>query len=91
MRSTEPSLAKFSGALADYELGLYTQELQGEPGKRPPDRGKHLLDELLNTPTPCVRDAAAAEGQFPLVIYHAGGTRHGDDCRLQRVRSGVGW
>jgi predicted dienelactone hydrolase len=72
MRSADPSLAKFSGALAEYELGLYTQELQGEPGKGSADRGKHLLDELLNAPTPCVRDAAAAEGQFPLVIYHAG-------------------
>ena len=39
VRSAEPSLAKFSGALADYELGLYTQELQDKPGKEPADRG----------------------------------------------------
>jgi hypothetical protein len=72
VRSAEPSLAKFSRALAGYELRLYTQELQAKPGKGPPDRGTRLLDELLNTPTPCVRDAAAAKGQFPLAIYHAG-------------------
>jgi hypothetical protein len=79
VRSAEPSLAKFSGALADYELGIYTQELQDKPGKGPLDRGKRFLDELLNTPTPCVRDAAAAEGQFPLVIYHAGAGSTYDD------------
>src|SRR5262245_36446936 len=79
VRSAEPSLAKFSGAPADYELGLYTRELQGEPGKRPLNQGKRFLDELLNTPTPCVRDAAAAEGQFPLVIYHAGAGSTFDD------------
>jgi hypothetical protein len=79
VRSAEPPVAHFSRALADYELGLYTQDLQGEPGKGPLDRGKRLLDELLNTPTPCVRDAAAAEGQFPLVIYHAGAGSSFDD------------
>src|SRR5262245_41320014 len=79
VRSAEPSLAKFSGALADYELGIYTQEIQGKPGKEPLDRGRRFLDQLLNTPTPCVRDAAAAEGQFPLVIYHAGAGSTFDD------------
>jgi len=79
VRSAEPSLAKFSGALADYELGIYTQEFQDKPGKNPLDRGMRFLDELLNTPTPCVRDAAAAEGQFPLVIYHSGAGSTFDD------------
>jgi len=69
VRSAEPSLAKFSGALADYVMGPYTQEPQGKPDKQARDREKRVQDELLNTPTPCVRDAAAAEGQFPLVIY----------------------
>ena len=72
IRSAEPPLARFSGALADYERGQYAQELPDKPGEGPADRGKHLLDELLDIPTPSVRDAAAAEGQFPLVIYHAG-------------------
>jgi hypothetical protein len=79
VRSAEPLLAKFSGALADYVLGVYTQDLQGKPDNGPVDRGKRLLDELLNTPTPCVRNAAAAEGQFPLVIYHAGAGSTFDD------------
>src|SRR5262245_21609274 len=79
VRSAEPSLAKFSGALADYVLRPYTQEPQGKPDQEALDREKRLLDELLNTPTPCVRDAAAAEGQFPLVIYHAGAGSTFDD------------
>jgi hypothetical protein len=72
IRSAEPPLARFSGALAEYEGGQYAQELPGKPGERPADRRKHLLDELLDIPTPSVRDAAAAEGRFPVVIYHAG-------------------
>jgi hypothetical protein len=79
VRSAEPSLAKFSGALSDYVLGSYAQELQAKPDKETLDREKRLLDDLLNTPTPCVRDAAAAEGQFPLVIYHAGAGSTFDD------------
>src|SRR5262249_24046580 len=71
VRSAEPSLAKFSGALAHHVMRPYTQEPQGKPDKEARDREKRVQDELLNTPTPCVRDAAAAEGPFPLVTYHA--------------------
>jgi predicted dienelactone hydrolase len=77
--SAEPSLAKFSGALADYVLRPYTQEPQDKPDKEARDREKRVQDELLNTPTPCVRDAPAAEGQFPLVVYHAGAGSTFDD------------
>jgi hypothetical protein len=47
---------------------LYAQELQGKS----PDKEKLLLDELLDTPTPCVCNATVAAGKFPLVIYHSG-------------------
>src|SRR5262249_54263126 len=70
--SADPPLARFSEALADYERGQYAAELPTKPGEKPADRGKHLVDDLLDIPTPCVRDAAAAEGRFPLVINHAG-------------------
>jgi hypothetical protein len=79
VRSAEPSLAKLSGALADYVMRPYTQESQGKPDKEARDREKRVQNELLNTPTPCVRDAAAAEGPFPLVIYHAGAGSTFDD------------
>src|SRR5215471_8037299 len=79
IRSAEPPLARFSGALADYVRVPYAQELPGKSGEGPADRGKHLLDDLLDIPTPSVRDAAAAEGQFPLVIYHAGAGSTFDD------------
>src|SRR5262249_51266372 len=52
VRSTQPSLTKFSGALADYELGIYTQDLRGKRDKKALEREKGFLDELLNTPTP---------------------------------------
>jgi hypothetical protein len=83
IRSTEPPLHQFSGALADYVVGLYVQELQDEKDKEPADRARRILDGLLDTPTPCSRDAPAAEGPFPLVIYHAGhGSTYEDNSVL---------
>jgi pimeloyl-ACP methyl ester carboxylesterase len=79
VRSAEPSLARFSGALADYVMRSYAKEPEGKSDEETRGREKRLQDELLNTPTPCVRDAVAAKGRFPLVIYHAGAGSTFDD------------
>jgi predicted dienelactone hydrolase len=68
IQSTESPLAKFSAALAEYVRALYAQGLPGNS----PDKEELLLDESLDTLTPCVRNATAAAGKFPLVIYHSG-------------------
>jgi hypothetical protein len=68
IQSAEPRLAKFSAALANYVRNLYAQ---GLPDKST-DKEKRVLDELLDTPTACFRNANATEGKFPLVIYHSG-------------------
>src|SRR4051812_15796897 len=72
IRTAEPPLARFSAELAAYNRAVIAQEIMGKPPGELADREKLLLDRFLDTPTPCVRDAAAEEGKFPLVIYHAG-------------------
>ena len=65
VRSAEPSLAKLSGALADYVMRPYTQEPQGKPDKEALDRDKRVQDELLNTPTPCFATPRPRRGHSP--------------------------
>jgi hypothetical protein len=63
--AAESSLAKFSGALADYVMRPYTQEPQGKPDKEALDRDKRVQDELLNTPTPCFATPRPRRGHSP--------------------------
>jgi dienelactone hydrolase len=70
--SAEPPLARFAAELADYNRAVLAREVMGKPAKELTDREKRLLDEFLDTPTFCVRNATAAGGRFPLVLYHAG-------------------
>lgn len=72
IRSDDPPLAKFAAKLADYNRGVIAQEVMQKPAKDLTDREKQLLDQFLDTPTACVRNAPAAGGRFPLVIYHSG-------------------
>ena len=72
IRATEPPLARFSAELADYARGVIAQEILHKPAKELDEREGRLLNQFLDTPTPCVRDAPVAEGRFPVVIYHAG-------------------
>src|SRR5262249_10295906 len=68
----DPPLAKFSAKLVDFNRAVIAKEVMQKPAKELTDRGKRLLEEFLDTPTACVRDAPPAEGRFPLVIYHSG-------------------
>jgi pimeloyl-ACP methyl ester carboxylesterase len=72
IRSPDPLLAKFSTKLAEYNRAVIAKEVMGKPEGELTDREKSLLDEFLDTPTACVRDAAPARGSFPVVVYHAG-------------------
>ncbi|HEX5272434.1 MAG TPA: tetratricopeptide repeat protein, partial [Gemmataceae bacterium] len=71
IRSADAALAKFSSGLADYNRAVIARELLGRPAGELADKERRLLDEFLDTPTACAR-GAAAEGKFPVVIYHAG-------------------
>jgi predicted dienelactone hydrolase len=50
----------------------YHQRAHGQTAKELTDPEKLLLDQFLDTLTPCIRNAPHAEGKFPLVIYHSG-------------------
>jgi pimeloyl-ACP methyl ester carboxylesterase len=72
IRSDDPRLANFSTRLAEYNRAVIAKEVMGKPAAELTDRDKRLLDQFLDTPTACIRDAAPVRGSFPLVIYHAG-------------------
>jgi dienelactone hydrolase len=72
VRSDDPLLARFSTKMAEYNRGVIAVEVMGKAAAELTDKEKRLLDEFLDTPTACVRDAAPTRGPFPLVIYHAG-------------------
>lgn len=72
IRSPDPLLAKFSTKLAEYERAVIAREVMGKPAAELSDREKAILEEFLDTPTACARDAAPARGPFPVVVYHAG-------------------
>lgn len=72
IQSDDPKLAKFSVGLAEYNGDRLSQEVMRVPSAKLNDREKAALEQFLDTPTACVRDAAPARGPFPLVIYHAG-------------------
>lgn len=72
IRSDDPLLARFSTKLAEYNRAVIAKEVMGKAQADLTEREKSLLDEFLDTPTACVRDAAPAGGSFPLVVYHAG-------------------
>src|SRR5262249_24648069 len=72
IQSPDPQVAKFSAKLVEYDRGVIAKEIVGKPANELTDREKILLDQFLDTPTSCLRNATPAEGKFPLVIYHAG-------------------
>jgi hypothetical protein len=72
IQSADPLLAKFSTKLAEYNRATIAKEVMGKPAKELTDREKLLLDQFLDTPTACVRNAPPVDGKFPLVIYHSG-------------------
>lgn len=72
IRSDNPQLTKFATKLAEYNRGVIAQEVMQKPAKNLEDREKQLLDQILDSPTACIRNAPPAEGRFPLVIYHSG-------------------
>lgn len=72
IRSEDPRLAKFATKLAEYNRDVIAKEIMQKPAKDLGDREKQLLEQFLDTPTACNRNAPPAEGRFPLVIYHSG-------------------
>jgi hypothetical protein len=72
IQSADALLAKFSTKLMEYNHAVIAREIMGKPAAELSDQEKTLLEQFLDTPTASFRDAAAAEGKFPLVIYHAG-------------------
>jgi pimeloyl-ACP methyl ester carboxylesterase len=72
IQSADPLLARFSTKLVEYDRRIIAKEVMARPAKELTDREKRLLDQFLDTPTACVRNAPHADGKFAVVIYHAG-------------------
>jgi hypothetical protein len=70
--SDDSRLTKFSAKLVEFNRAVITQEVMGQPVKDLTDPARRLLNEFLDTPTACVRNAAPADGRFPIVVYHSG-------------------
>ncbi|WP_309706913.1 hypothetical protein [Armatimonas sp.] len=72
----DPLIASFSQELQKYasqQRAHYTLPMW--PPKEIADwtpEEKQAFEQLLQVPTGAYRDAAAAEGQFPLILFHAG-------------------
>jgi hypothetical protein len=73
IQTDDARLAKFANKLAEYEEVVICREVMGRPAAELTDRERGLLDQYLDTPTACLRDAPPADGLFPLVLYHGGG------------------
>jgi pimeloyl-ACP methyl ester carboxylesterase len=72
IESEDPLLARFATRLAEYNRGVIAKEVMQKSMREMTDPEKRLLDQFLDTPTACIRDALPAKGRFPLVIYHSG-------------------
>ncbi len=68
----EPRLHKLAEALSAYNRDVFSQEVIGKPRSAMSEAEQRFLEQLLKTPTACLRGAVPAAGPFPLVIYHAG-------------------
>jgi pimeloyl-ACP methyl ester carboxylesterase len=92
IRSAGPPLARFSAKLAEYNRAVIAKEVMRKPAKELTDPEKRLLDQFLDTPTACVRNAPPAEGRFPLVLYHSGhGSSFEDNAVLCEFLAGHGF
>ncbi len=67
----DPGLASFAQRLAHHIRDVVSEETVHKPAKVTPADAA-ALDRLLATKTFAVKDAPAAEGRFPVVIYHPG-------------------
>lgn len=70
--ATDAALARFARALEHYARGIVAEELLGVPAGERDAEDEAALARLLAAPTAAVRDAPAAGGRYPLVIYHSG-------------------
>lgn len=75
-------LKPLAAALLDYERATLTRELTGTEASKTTAAQRQAVDRVLKRPTGCVRDAKAAPGRHPLVIYHAGAGSSFEDNAL---------
>lgn len=67
-----PRLGDFARALTEYDKGVIAEEVFGGKLDAISKEQRTAFDAFLAAPAGCVRDAPAAAGRFPLVLYHAG-------------------
>jgi hypothetical protein len=72
IQTDDPRLAKFATKLREYEEAVICRYILGRPVAELTDQERGILDQYLDTPTACLRDAPPADATFPLVLYHCG-------------------
>jgi len=65
-------LHRFSRELADHHRAIAIRQLLGASESALDAEQRRLCDELLATRSAAIRDAPAASGPFPLLVYHPG-------------------
>lgn len=70
--AADERLERLSRELATYEGNVIAEWTLGKLPSAFDEADTEAFEQLLDTATACIRDAAPADGCFPLVIYHAG-------------------
>lgn len=90
--SSEPDLASFAGALRRYNIEVVSGEVTGVAPDEQDAGMAARFEASLAVPTASVRAAPAADGRFPVVIYHAGhGSSFDDNAVLCEVLASYGY
>ncbi|HEU4687856.1 MAG TPA: hypothetical protein VFS23_05835 [Vicinamibacterales bacterium] len=72
IESKDSSLSKLAAALRQYAWDIAATELLGVEAAKLTEADRAVVAREFRRPVIARRDAAAAQGRFPLVIYHAG-------------------
>jgi hypothetical protein len=68
----EPALREFARQLVAFNLDVISDEVMNKPRNDLDAEERREFDQFLQTRTAAVRDAAPAEGRFPLLVNHQG-------------------
>jgi len=81
--SDDPQVAPFAKRLAAHVREVVCEETMGKKPDKLTAGESTAFEQLLSAKTFAVKDAAAADGKFPVVLYHPGlGGTHDDDSVL---------
>jgi acetyl esterase/lipase len=72
IETDDSRLSRFATQLANYERFVVCDEVWRQPPAKLSEIQRRAFDRFWDTPTASRRNAPAADGKFPIVIYHSG-------------------